>query len=159
MKKFRGLLLNAEQLDEYKQISRAAGEPIRVALIDDGVDGVDLGYPLWGGRTFCPRDEENRLSHPYYASAMGHGTAMAKLITFMCPRTQLYVLRLDLLETDSSKGARGVSARSAAQVLLTLPYALAPPPFPLLPLFTFSLFRLSPSPFLLLLLQPAKLPP
>ncbi|GAB1316999.1 hypothetical protein MFIFM68171_07209 [Madurella fahalii] len=114
MKKFRGLLLNAEQLNEYRQMSQSIEEPIRVALIDDGVDAMDLEYPLLGGRTFCPRDEENNLNHPYYASATGHGTTMAKLIHFMCPRAQLYVLRL---EDHPFDGVRQISARSAARAI------------------------------------------
>lgn len=121
MKKFRGMLFNAEQLNEYRQMSQSIEEPIRVALIDDGVDAMDLEYPLLGGRTFCPRDEENNLNHPYYASATGHGTTMAKLIHFMCPRAQLYVLRL---EDHPSEGVRQISASSAAKVqyLSLLPF-------------------------------------
>jgi len=118
MKRFRGLLLNAEQSSaEYQQVSQGIEEPIRVALIDDGVDGMDWDYPLLGGRTFYPRNEAEHLNHPYYASATGHGTAMAKLINFMCPRAQLYVLRLE--DHPSEGGVRQITAKSAAQVTLS----------------------------------------
>lgn len=120
MKKFRGLLLNVEQLEEYKQTSQAADEPIRVALIDDGVDGADVGFPLFGGRTFCPRDGKNHLKHPYYASATGKGTVMAKLINFICPQAQLYVLRVPEAHLSKGHGARQIPARSATQVILPL---------------------------------------
>lgn len=118
MKKFRGLLINAEQMNEYRKMSQTIEEPIRVALIDDGVDVTELdkdNQPI-GGLTFSTRDEANNLSHPYYASSTGHGTAMAKLITFMCPRAQLYVLRLEDHPGEGA-GARQISAKSAAKVI------------------------------------------
>lgn len=123
MKRFRGLLLNAERLSAndqqvpqgiYQQVSQGIKEPIRVALIDDGVDCMDWNYPLLGGRTFYPRNEAENLNHPYYASATGHGTDMAKLINFMCPRAQLYVLRLE--NHLSEDGVLQLTAKSAAQV-------------------------------------------
>ncbi|KAK3314432.1 hypothetical protein B0H66DRAFT_583437 [Apodospora peruviana] len=115
MKQFRGLLLNAETSPDFQQVSRAIEEKITVALIDDGVDGMDWDYPLLGGRTFYPRNETEHLNHPYYASATGHGTAMARLINFMCPRAQLYVLRLE--DHPSDGGIRQITARSAAKAI------------------------------------------
>ncbi|KAK5656680.1 hypothetical protein OQA88_4660 [Cercophora sp. LCS_1] len=115
MKQFRGLLLNAETSVDFQQVSQAIEEKITVALIDDGVDGMDWDYPLLGGRTFYPRNEAEHLNHPYYASATGHGTAMAKLINFMCPRAQLYVLRLE--DHASEGGVRQITARSAAKAI------------------------------------------
>ncbi|KAK0654991.1 hypothetical protein B0T16DRAFT_383971 [Cercophora newfieldiana] len=115
MKQFRGLLLNAEASVDFQQVSQAIEEKITVALIDDGVDGMDWDYPLLGGRTFYPRNEAEHLNHPYYASATGHGTAMAKLINFMCPRAQLYVLRLE--DHESEGGTRQITARSVAKAI------------------------------------------
>lgn len=118
MKRFRGILFNVEQLltSEHPPLaSSLIEEPIKVALIDDGVDFMELDYPLAGGRTFCPRDEANHLNHPYYASATGHGTVMAKLINLMCPRAQLYVFRL---EDHPSEGVRQINAKSAAQAIM-----------------------------------------
>ncbi|KAH8745521.1 hypothetical protein BGZ57DRAFT_918456 [Hyaloscypha finlandica] len=63
---------------------------IKVALIDDGVN------PQLLGQITCLRhgngwpDED-----PYYQSAEGHGTIMAKLILYMCPFVDLYVAKLD----------------------------------------------------------------
>lgn len=125
MKKFRGFLLNTERLNEYRGMSQDIEEPIRIALIDDGVDGAGVGFPLLGGRTFCSRDEENRLNHPYYASAAGNGTAMARLINFICPLAQLYVLRVPEAQLSEGFGVRQIPARSAAQVILPIL-----PPFP-----------------------------
>ncbi|KAK4458238.1 intracellular serine protease [Cladorrhinum samala] len=118
MKRFRGVLFNVEQFLTSENPPLAFSlteEPIKVALIDDGVDFMELDHPLAGGRTFCPRDEANHLNHPYYASATGHGTVMAKLINLMCPRAQLYVFRL---EDHPSEGARQINARSAAQAIM-----------------------------------------
>ncbi|KAK4209225.1 intracellular serine protease [Rhypophila decipiens] len=115
MKRFRGVLLNAEASDAFKRRAQEIEEDITVALIDDGVDGMDWDYPLLGGRTFHPRNEDEHLNHPYYASAAGHGTAMAKLINFMCPRAKLYVLRLE--DRPSEDGVRQITARSAAKAI------------------------------------------
>ncbi|KAK3987707.1 intracellular serine protease [Cladorrhinum sp. PSN332] len=112
MKQFRGLLVNLERSAEYQRLE----EPIKVALIDDGVDFMDVESPQVGGQTFCPRDEENNLNHPYYASATGHGTIMAKLINFICPRAELYVLRLED-HPSTSEGARQIGAESAAKAI------------------------------------------
>lgn len=101
-------------------MSQAIEENITVALIDDGVDGMDWDYPLLGGRTFYSRNEAEHLNHPCYASATGHGGAMAKLINFMCPRAQLYVLHLE--DHSSEGGVREITARSAAKV--RIPFVL-----------------------------------
>lgn len=97
--------------------------PIHVALIDDGVDTMELELSdcrLLGGRTFCRRDETRGLKNPYYASAAGHGTIMAKQILRMCPKAQLYILRLSDHRLD--EGKRQIDAESAARVSL-LPHA------------------------------------
>ncbi|KAK3324380.1 peptidase S8/S53 domain-containing protein [Cercophora scortea] len=123
MKRFRGLLLNAEENVDFQQASQAIEEKITVALIDDGVDGMDCDYPLLGGRTFSPRSEAEHLNHPYYASATGHGTAMAKLINFMCPRAQLYVLRL---EEHPSEGAISAAVNKGVHII-SMSWTIDPP--------------------------------
>ncbi|KAM7187648.1 hypothetical protein V8F33_011115 [Rhypophila sp. PSN 637] len=70
--------------------------PIKVALIDDGVtpdhlnftDSVREGWPL------DVVDEDSTIS-TYYKSREGHGTAMANLIHHVCPFAQFYVAKLE----------------------------------------------------------------
>ena len=101
-------------------------EEVTIALIDDGVDINDqsLHAKIIGGRSFCQRDEFQNLSKPYYITSGGHGTVMASLICRVCPKAQIYVIKLD--ERMSENNKRSITAKSAAKV-----------PFPLL------LYRLS----------------
>jgi hypothetical protein len=89
-------------------------EEVTIALIDDGVDinEPSLHAKIIGGRSYCQRDKD--LSRPYYVSNGGHGTLMATLICRVCPKAQLYVVKLD--EHMSEKMKRQISARSAAKV-------------------------------------------
>lgn len=66
----------------------------KVAIIDDGVnpEGEFLGQRIAHG---WPPDEPKSNSEPFYASARGHGTQMAKIICHACPFAQLYVAKLD----------------------------------------------------------------
>lgn len=91
-------------------------EPITIALIDDGVDinEQSLHAKIIGGRSFCQRDKFQNLSKPYYVTSGGHGTVMASLICRVCPKTQLYVVKLDEYTVDGLK--RQITAKSAAKV-------------------------------------------
>lgn len=91
-------------------------EPITLALIDDGVDigEQSLHAKIIGGRSFCQRDKYQNLSKPYYVTSGGHGTVMASLICRVCPRAQLYVIKLD--EHISEGNKRQITAKSAARV-------------------------------------------
>ena len=115
MKEFRKLLFDAERYCDRQKIEESIEEPIKVALIDDGVDVKDLEYTFIGGRTFCTRDEQHNLNDPYYVSSTGHGTIMAKQIHLLCPRAQFYVLRLE--DHPSEEAGRQITAKSAAQVI------------------------------------------
>ncbi|KAL6873276.1 hypothetical protein HDV57DRAFT_504684 [Trichoderma longibrachiatum] len=115
MKEFKRLLFDAERsyFDRGKvKIDESIEEPIKVALIDDGVDVKDLEFNFIGGRTFCTRDEEHNLNDPYYVSSTGHGTIMARQIQSLCPRAQFYILRLE--DHASEEGGRQITAKSAA---------------------------------------------
>lgn len=114
MKDFRRLLFDAERYYERGKVEETIEEPIKIALIDDGVDVKDLEFSFIGGRTFCTRDEQHNLNDPYYVSSTGHGTIMAKQIHLLCPRAQFYVLRLE--DHASEEGGRQITAKSAAQV-------------------------------------------
>lgn len=91
-------------------------EPVTIALIDDGVDinEQSLHAKIIGGRSFCPRDSSQNLNKPYYITTGGHGTVMASLICRVCPKAQLYVLKLD--EHVSEHSTRTITAKSAAKV-------------------------------------------
>ncbi|KAL6361224.1 hypothetical protein LRP88_04688 [Fusarium phalaenopsidis] len=116
MKEFRRLLFDAERYYDRGKIEESIEEPIKIALIDDGVDIKDLEYSFIGGRTFCKRDPEHNLNDPYYVSSTGHGTIMAKQIHLLCPRAQFYVLRLE--DHPSDESTRQITAKSAAQAIL-----------------------------------------
>lgn len=100
---------------------RELPEPVTIALIDDGVDinEQSLHGKIIGGRSFGLRNSFEKLSKPYYVSSGGHGTVMASLICRVCPKTQLYVLKLD--EHLSEHSTRQITAESAAKVRLQLP--------------------------------------
>ncbi|KAM0415654.1 hypothetical protein ACHAPT_013404 [Fusarium lateritium] len=115
MKEFRRLLFDAERYYDRQKIEESIEEPIKIALIDDGVDIKDLEYSFIGGRTFCKRDYEHNLNDPYYVSSTGHGTTMAKQIHLMCPRAQFYVLKLE--DHLSEESTRQMTAKSAAQAI------------------------------------------
>lgn len=91
-------------------------EPVTIALIDDGVDINERSLParIIGGRSFCQRTSDRNLSKPYYVTSGGHGTVMASLICRVCPKAQLYVVKLDEHISENSK--RQITAKSAAKV-------------------------------------------
>lgn len=88
-------------------------EPVKVALIDDGVDSTfkGLNERIARGQSYSRRGSD--LCNPYYLSTCGHGTVMACLICQMCPKVKLYVAKLDEEETDSG---RSITTSSAAKV-------------------------------------------
>ncbi|KAK8085847.1 hypothetical protein PG997_007118 [Apiospora hydei] len=92
-------------------------EPIRIAVIDDGVNSFDptIDSKVVGGRSFSYRDEEQTLVNPYYVSSEGHGTAMAGFIRKICPNVELYALRLD--EYSVEHGKRYFTAASAEKAV------------------------------------------
>jgi hypothetical protein len=96
--------------------SRPLYEPVTIALIDDGVDinEQSLHAKIIGGRSFYLRDRFQNLNKPYYVTSGGHGTLMASLICRVCPKAQLYVLKLD--EHMSEHSTRQITAKSAAKV-------------------------------------------
>ena len=123
MREFRQLLLEAEHYYDARAkqenrlgIRESIETPIKIAIIDDGVDVKDLEYTFIGGRTFCTRDEEHNLNNPYYVSANGHGTAMARNVWDICPAVQFYVLRLDDHPQPGEEHVRQITPQSAAQV-------------------------------------------
>ncbi|KAF7948884.1 hypothetical protein EAE96_008066 [Botrytis aclada] len=114
MDKFAPLVLEAENNFLQANPDKSAvvlEEPIRVALIDDGIDITRLRHKHNGGQSFCTRDRD---VVPYYISSFGNGPAMASQIHRICPRAQLYVLKLD---DHLYGGKRQITALSAAQAI------------------------------------------
>ncbi|KAI9645784.1 hypothetical protein NHQ30_005217 [Ciborinia camelliae] len=113
MDKFRSLLLEAEiNFSSVNQRAISLEEPIRVALIDYGIDITRLMYKHSGGKSFSTINEN---VNPYYNSSGGHGPAMASQIYRICPRAQLHVLKLDDYSTKG--GERQITPWSAAQAI------------------------------------------
>ena len=90
-------------------------EDIRVAVIDDGVNGFenDLSDSIVTGISYSRTSDTDNLIRSYYVSSGGHGTMMAKLIRRMCPSVKLYIARL---EEYKSSNKRFITARSARDV-------------------------------------------
>ncbi|KAH8672868.1 peptidase S8/S53 domain-containing protein [Tricladium varicosporioides] len=91
-------------------------EDIKVAVIDDGIDGFgnDLSGSIAHGVSFCRSSDSENLIRTYYVSSGGHGTKMARLIRRICPTVKLYVARL---EEYRSSGKRFITARSATEAV------------------------------------------
>ncbi|KID73734.1 uncharacterized protein G6M90_00g001430 [Metarhizium brunneum] len=116
MKESRKLLFDAERYHDSREIKDGVEEPVKVALINDGVDAKDLEDSFIGGRTFCTRDEEYNLNDLYYVSSTSNGTIMAKRIHLLCPGAKFFVLRLEYYYSEEA-GCQ-ITARSAAQAIL-----------------------------------------
>jgi Subtilase family len=87
---------------------------IKVALIDDGVDGLnaELSRSIDAGQTFSERTKHNYNS--YFTSSKGHGTIMAMLIRKICPNVRLYVAKLN--EENTGRNTFSITASSAVKV-------------------------------------------
>ncbi|KAK7991272.1 hypothetical protein PG988_000066 [Apiospora saccharicola] len=114
MENFAEFLQNAETR-AATQITMK--EPIRIAVIDDGVNSFDptIDSKVKGGRSFSYRDKEQILVNPYYISSEGHGTAMAGFIRKICPNVEIHALRLD--EYSVEQGKRCFTAASAEKAV------------------------------------------
>ncbi|RSL53148.1 hypothetical protein CEP54_010537 [Fusarium duplospermum] len=88
---------------------------IKVALIDDGVDGLngELSSVIAAGQTFSERT--NHDYNPYFKSTRGHGTIMAMLIRKICPNLQLYVAKLN--EQRTGRNTMSITAESAVKAV------------------------------------------
>lgn len=95
----------------------SAAEPVKVAIIDDGVDAslLSLDGLIEIGKSFCPYAGSTELMSPYYVPSGNHGTCMATLICKICHNVRLYVARLNERQSSGS-GQRNFTAQSAADV-------------------------------------------
>lgn len=89
--------------------------PVKVALIDDGVDGAHkiLGKNIKRGISFCSRPDSHNHVYSYCVPSGCHGTQMASLIHQVCPRVELYVARIQDMEVGRN---RQIDAESAVKV-------------------------------------------
>ncbi|KAJ5950665.1 uncharacterized protein N7479_009078 [Penicillium vulpinum] len=123
MDHFRSRLFEAVRNFEDFNIDdriQAQGEPITVALIDDGVniDKLDHhdGYGKIDGRSFHRDPQDPHFTKPYYESSHGHGTLMANQVYRICPKVQLLVLKLN--HTKGGKdGKPCITPESAARAI------------------------------------------
>jgi hypothetical protein len=95
--------------------------PIKVGLIDDGVDIADL--PLtkftqhgWFADKPLP---EHRSMNTWYSSYRGHGTEMAKIIYHICPFVTFYVAKLDIEKRKYDSVAESAPEVSSSTKLLS----------------------------------------
>ncbi|KAL6918833.1 hypothetical protein FSST1_002859 [Fusarium sambucinum] len=85
------------------QILSTLQKDVIVALIDDGVDTLDLAFSnqFVGGKTFDYQGDDE--VGQYYVSTNGHGTDMARMILKVCPMARIYSIKL---KTQPSKGGQ-----------------------------------------------------
>ncbi|RSL99034.1 hypothetical protein CEP52_010008 [Fusarium oligoseptatum] len=104
--------IRAYRLDIEEQ---EAPPRIKVALIDDGVDGLngELSSVIAAGQTFSERT--NHDYNPYFKSTRGHGTIMAMLIRKICPNLRLYVAKLN--EQRTGRNTMSITAESAVKAV------------------------------------------
>ncbi|KAL2842897.1 hypothetical protein BJY01DRAFT_235833 [Aspergillus pseudoustus] len=120
MKSFGRVLQTALANSSLVEEIEKKGEPIVVALIDDGVDVDRLlatrnPAPI-GGRSFCSQAHNPDQSHPYYDSSRGHGTLMAQQIYRVCPRARLLAVKLKDHDDQETK-KRCITPLSAAKAI------------------------------------------
>ena len=86
----------AEKYQKDESLPFALREDVTVALIDDGVDLMHKGFGgnIGTGRSSGNAFEDQNLSGApqlFHASATGHGTCMAQMITRTCPQVKIFV--------------------------------------------------------------------
>jgi len=86
-------------------ISAKKGRNIRVALLDNGVDGshAQLEQFITLGISYCGHPGHDGQLNSYWAPSQGHGTQMASLIRDVCPKVDLYVARIQDMEAEHSR--------------------------------------------------------
>jgi hypothetical protein len=102
--------------DYVATIGQNVKEDIKVAVIDDGIDGFqeNITDNIVSGISFCRYSDSGNLMNAYYVPSGGHGTMMASLICRLCPQVKLFVARLEEYKAPFNK--RHITARSAAEV-------------------------------------------
>ncbi|KAH6983625.1 peptidase S8/S53 domain-containing protein, partial [Ilyonectria sp. MPI-CAGE-AT-0026] len=111
-----------EDMEEEEDDPEKHPPRVKVALIDDGVDGLnaDLSRIIAAGQTFSKREKHQYNSHfkhynSYFKSTRGHGTIMAMLIRKICPNVRLYVAKLN--EEKTGRNSFSITAESAVKAI------------------------------------------
>jgi hypothetical protein len=88
-----------------------------VALIDDGVDipHHESAAHRFSGESFHAYEYGRRV-WPWWNSAAGHGTLMARLIHRICPNAALYIIKLETQTTEADDTKIHVVPESAIKV-------------------------------------------
>ncbi|KAF1957934.1 hypothetical protein CC80DRAFT_534433 [Byssothecium circinans] len=89
-----------------RSIPEARRSPIKVAIIDDGLDASQDSFDtrlIAGGKSFCPHPNSTDLMNAYFVPSGKHGTRMATLISLICPHVRLFIARLDLSTINSTQ--------------------------------------------------------
>ncbi|KUJ11642.1 uncharacterized protein LY89DRAFT_228965 [Mollisia scopiformis] len=69
---------------------------VKVSIIDDGIDPVEIGNRIGGGISFAHYPGEHSRLKPYYFSSNGRGTALAHIMLRLCAQLKFYVARVDI---------------------------------------------------------------
>jgi len=90
---------------------------IKVALIDNGVDGshAPLEQIINLGTSYCSHPHHYDQLNSYWAPSRAHGTQMACLIHRVCPEIDLYVARIQDMEAEDS---RQIDVESVVKVFI-----------------------------------------
>lgn len=98
-------------------------KPVVVALLDDGVDlpHKDSSEKFFDGKSFHCYEYGERV-RPYYESAAGHGTVMARLIHRICPNATIYVIKLETRASGVDQKKMQIVPESAIEVRYYLPF-------------------------------------
>ncbi|KAJ4111451.1 hypothetical protein NW768_011804 [Fusarium equiseti] len=110
----------ADKYQKDESLPLPLRQDVTVALIDDGVDLMHKGISgnIGTGRSFGNAFEDQDLSgapQSFHASATGHGTCMAQMITRMCPKVKIFVCKLDFIRQHAGKPS--FTAKSAAEAV------------------------------------------
>ena len=103
--------------DYLANIPSAVADEIKVAVIDDGIDGFEgtIADRIHSGMSFCRYSDVGNLTNAYFVPSGAHGTTMANLIYRVFPRVKFLVARLDEYRQPET-GKRVITARSAIDV-------------------------------------------
>ena len=87
----------ADFIEEFEISEPSQNDPIKVAIIDDGVKSSYAGLDanIDEGESWVQQAKRQDPHSPYNTSAKGHGTVMAYYIRRVCPKVRLYVAKLD----------------------------------------------------------------
>ncbi|KAG8158398.1 hypothetical protein KVR01_011520 [Diaporthe batatas] len=114
MDRFRGALMSFHgELEQYQRF-KSSPSPVKVGLIDDGVDPTKIADLKVNGREFMTVRGVSFCEGPWYQSSNHHGTTMANMILRINPWSTIYSMRLR--SGNDGKG-RVIDPESAAEAI------------------------------------------